>query len=86
MESPRAVTRDELPLLEELVGEACDRPGDHLAALASPVLPPEEIAHIKAVFANGRPLGLVCYTPGRIFIDGCLILAADLSEIGRAHV
>ncbi len=52
MEGPRAVTRDELPLLEELVSEACDRPGDRLAALVPPVFPPEETAHLKAVFEN----------------------------------
>lgn len=79
MEGPRAVTRDELPLLEELVNEACERPRDRLTALGSPAFSSEETAHIKALFENGRPLGLVCFAPGRIVLDGCLILTAELS-------
>ena len=81
MEGPRAITRDELPLLEELVSVAWDRPGNRLAAPVPPVLVPEETAHIKAVFEQGRPLGLVCYAPGQIVLDGCHIPVAGLPAV-----
>ena len=81
MEGPRAVTRDELPLLGELVSEACERPGNRLAALVPPAFPPEATTHLKAVFENGRLLGLVCHAPGQILLDGCPIQTAGLPAV-----
>ncbi len=81
MQGPRGVTRDELPLLEELVSAAYERSGDSLAALVPPVFVPEETAHLKALFDNGRPLGLVRYAPGQIVLDGCSIPVAGLPVV-----
>ena len=78
MQGPRGVTRDELPLLEELVSAACERPGDSLPALVPPVFVREETAQLKALFDNGRLLGLVRYAPGQIVLDGCSIPVAGL--------
>ncbi|MGE5529295.1 MAG: GNAT family N-acetyltransferase [Patescibacteria group bacterium] len=84
MEGPRAITVDELPLIEELVNDVFRAP-EGLPPILFSLFPrlfhESNIEHIRAVFVDRRPVAVVNYLLDRIVIGGCPILAASISTV-----